>query len=125
MKRHAFFILFLYFQAPMLIAQGANERWSFAYRPLKGQYEIYGGALGDMQAPDQGNKKIAFKIEAAAARRMFEAMGPDVKDNCSGEAGERTRIKDQLICTRSRQGAYSCYFGFDLSSGKSIGGQIC
>lgn len=78
-----------------------------------------------MRAPGQGDKTIAFKIEAAAARRMFEAMGPDVRDSCSGEAGERTRIKDRLICSRSRQGAYSCYFGFDLATGKSVGGQIC
>lgn len=106
-------------------AQVPSDSWSFTYEPLKGKYEIYGGELGDMQAPAQGNRKIAFKIEAAAARRMFDAMGPDIKDACGSEPGERTRIKDQLICIRSRQGAYSCYFGFDLTTGKNIGGQIC
>ncbi|WP_151639400.1 hypothetical protein [Noviherbaspirillum aerium] len=125
MQKFVFFFLLLCVQMPLASAQLSSDRWNFTYHPFKGQYEVYGGVLGDMQAPVEGNKKIAFKIDAAAARHMFEAMGPDTKDACSGEAGERTRIKDRLICTRSRRGAYNCYFGFDLATGKSIGGQIC
>jgi hypothetical protein len=58
---------------------------------------------------------------------MFNAMGPDKADTCGGEPGARFRSRDEdrIVCSRSREGRYTCQFGFDLRSGKSIGGSIC
>ncbi|HEU4850514.1 MAG TPA: hypothetical protein VFT37_00005, partial [Telluria sp.] len=68
---------------------------------------------------------IAFVIKGAAAKEIFEAIGPDVHDECLEKPDRaRRRDNDNLRCTWI-EGEYSCRFGFDLVTGKSIGGSIC
>ncbi len=52
-------------------------------------------------------------------------MGPDVKNECSSGDKVRVRVKERLQCLRYSKSDYSCYFGFDLKSGKGIEGSIC
>lgn len=101
--------------------------WTFSYRPTPARYATYGGTLGDPVAPSKDDSKVAFEIVGAGAKQMFDAMAPDRADQCSGESGARFRSRDddKLVCVRSSKGGYSCYFGFDLKSGKSVGGSIC
>ena len=101
--------------------------WSFNYRPAAVRYVIYGNSLGDTTPPSGSDQKIGFEVSGRAAREIFEAIGPDQKDLCTSDPGIRFRAKDKekISCTRSRDGDYTCYFGFDLKSGKSIGGSIC
>lgn len=88
--------------------------WEFGYHLANVTYAVYGNSLGDPTSPSKGNdKKIAFAVQGQAAREMFEAIGL------------RSRDDERLVCTKSRAGQYACYFGFDLKSGKSIGGSIC
>lgn len=94
------------------------------YKPLKGEYSIYAGELGDQGAPTAKDRKISFIVTGAVARDMFESMGPDDKNACI-TAGERSRSKQNVWCAFSRKEGYTCYFGFDLRSGKSIPGGIC
>lgn len=107
----------------------ANESrdWEFIHKPITGQYGIYGGGLGDPVAPGKSDSKIAISIEGKMAKEMFDAMGPDVKDACTEGTGDRVREKDNgnLSCMRTRKGEYFCNFGFDLRTGKSIGGVVC
>lgn len=97
------------------------------HRKLEGVYRIYGGGLGDPVAPTAKDKKVMFSIAGGAARELFDALGPDKKDVCTAGSGTRVRAKDddKLFCMRSAEGEYSCNFGFDLRSGKSIGGIVC
>jgi len=97
------------------------------YLQTAASYRIYGGGLGDPTAPKPSDKKVAFSIEGAAARQIFDAIGPDQRDPCTEGSGMRVRHKDHehLTCTLSKQNDYACSFGFDLVSGKSIGGSIC
>ncbi len=97
------------------------------YKQATASYWIYGGGLGDPATPTSKDKKIAFSIEGDAAKQIFEAIGPDKKDVCSeGRATRfRSRDKENLSCTRGKENTYTCSFGFDLVSGKSIGGSIC
>ena len=101
--------------------------WAFAYRPASVKYVLYGNSLGDPVSPAKDDTKIAFEVRGQAAREMFNSIGPDRRDLCSSEDGTRFRSRDEdrLSCTRSKGGDYSCYFGFDLKSGKSVGGSIC
>jgi len=101
--------------------------WEFLYQSADIGYSVYGNSLGDPTAPSNDDKKIAFAVKGKAAREIFEAIGPDKKDSCSQEPGVRFRSKDdeKIIYTKDRKGIYACYFGFDLKSGKSIGGSIC
>lgn len=97
------------------------------YLQAAASYRIYGGALEDPTAPRPNDKKVAFSIEGPAARQIFDAIGPDQQDPCTEGSGMRVRHKDHdhLTCTLSKQNEYACSFGFDLVSGKSIGGSIC
>lgn len=97
------------------------------YTDAKLRYRIYGGGLGDPVEASQRDVKIAFSIGGPAAAKMFNAMGPDVKDRCTDGSGVRVRAKDRenVLCMRYRPGQYSCRFGFDLKSGKSVGGTVC
>ena len=108
-------------------ASAAPEKELGVHRRLDGVYRIYGGGLGDPVAPTAKDRKVMFAIEGRAARELFDAMGPDKKDLCTEGSGTRVRAKDNdnLFCMRSTEGSYSCNFGFDLRSGKSIGGIVC
>lgn len=101
--------------------------WELKYTPITGQYGIYGGGLGDPTRPGKDDAKIAFSVEGKVAKEMFDAMGPDVKDVCTEGSGDRVREKDHgnLSCMRTKKGEYFCNFGFDLRTGKSIGGVVC
>jgi hypothetical protein len=95
------------------------------YRPAKAEYTIYSGDLGDQQAPTREERKLSFIIEGKPAKDIFESMHPDDKQTCSGEKGARSRTKGNVWCTYHPADGYTCYFGFDLRTGKSIAGGTC
>lgn len=102
-----------------------GKPWIFEFKPVSGSYAIYGSGLGDPVAPTANEQKIAVVIKGKAARDIFDTIGPDVSDACLEKPDRiRKRDNDNFICMRVR-GEYSCKFGFDLVSGKSIGGSIC
>jgi hypothetical protein len=108
------------------LAYAAEEaQWPAPYRPFKGVYTIYSGGLDDQQAPTKDDRKLSFIIEGAAANEIFNAMPPDAKNICSTEKGARSRSKEKVWCTFTANDGYTCYFGFDLRTGKSIAGGIC
>ena len=104
---------------------GEQSNWPAPYRPFKGEYSVYAGSLGDQQAPTANDRKVSFIINGKPAQDLFDSMAPDDKVTCSGEQGARSRTKGHVWCTFARSDGYTCYFGFDLRSGKSIGGGIC
>jgi hypothetical protein len=106
------------------LARSAHP-WAFEYHPFKGEYHIYGGGLGDPTPPTKGSRNIAFSIRGPVARQMFEAMGPDLKNVCGAEDGQRIRQRAEVSCISNPQYGYSCAFGFDLKTGSSIAGSIC
>ena len=123
MKAHVFVGLIIGCLSVTAIA----VEWAFEYRPAEAKYTFYSGTLDDAAAPDKKNVKIAFEVTGKAAKEMFDAMGPDKKDACSSEDQTRFRSRDgdKISCLLSNKGEFSCSFGFDLRSGKSIGGSIC
>jgi hypothetical protein len=113
-----------------LLACGATlaaERasWHFNFQPFSGRYAIYGGGLGDPVAPSERSKMVAFSVSGQVAKQMFEAMGPDLVGVCGAENGTRMRQRAELLCSYDPKDGYECSFGFDLISGRSIGGKIC
>lgn len=118
-------ILFLLCSCYSLYATGSDTPEPF--KKLSGIYQIYGGGLGDPVPPSPHDQKIMFSITGPAAKDIFDAIGPDKKDICSQHSRTRVRSKDDenLSCRKSETGQYDCNFGFDLRSGKSIGGVIC
>ncbi|MDY0974543.1 hypothetical protein SOM61_06185 [Massilia sp. CFBP9012] len=116
-------LLFILLTPPVAIASDNLG----PYKPATVSYWLYGGGLGDPIPPKANDKKIAFSIEGEAAQQIFDAIGPDKHDACTEGSGTRFRARDNenLSCTRSKDGDYVCNFGFDLVTGKSIGGSIC
>src|SRR5690349_11270606 len=68
-------------------------------KPLKAEYTIYSGGLGDEQAPTKDERKLAIEISGQGAKEIFDSLYPDAKVTCSGEAGERLRRKGHVWCS--------------------------
>ncbi|MFN4119071.1 hypothetical protein [Acidovorax sp.] len=113
------------FSALLVMCSVAVANWIFVYRPINGQMALYAGGLGDPTAPNAEDAKVSFHLQGKSARDLFDRMGPDVKSECINDPKTRVRTKDRLECIRYSATDYSCYFGFDLKTGKSIGGSIC
>jgi hypothetical protein len=96
-----------------------------APKPLKADYVIYSGDLGEQLAPTPTDRKISIHVTGQSAKDIFNAIGPDIKVECSTEKGERERRKGVLWCYYQQSNGYTCYFGFDLRTGKSIDGGEC
>ncbi|GGY54625.1 hypothetical protein GCM10007387_41240 [Pseudoduganella albidiflava] len=106
------------------LALGAQP-WAFEYRPFKGSYQIYGGSLGDTIRPTNRSRNIQYNVKGPVARQMFDSMGPDLKNVCGADDEQRLRQRADVACTFSAKNGYSCTFGFDLVTGRSIAGSIC
>lgn len=112
----------------LLSLAGAAKTWDGAYSAFRGEYLIYSGSLGETAAPTAIDRKAAFVLNGEAARKLFESIGPDLKDACGTSSGLRIRQKGDLDCIYDkddRTSPYVCHFGIDLQTGKSIHGSIC
>ena len=96
-------------------------------KPMRGDYQIYGGTLSEMLPPTPSDKKVAFMVTGAAAKDLFLQIGPDIarKNACSEAKDYRERRRGDLSCVHMKSAGYSCYFGLDLKTGKGMHGAIC
>jgi hypothetical protein len=95
-------------------------------KPLKAEYTIYSGGLGEEQAPTKNERKLAIEITGQGAKDIFDSLYPDAKGvSCSSEKGERLRRKGHVWCAYSPADGYRCFLGFDLRTGESIAGGSC
>jgi len=101
------------------------EPQSFSQMPLRGDYLIYGGELGDTVPPTKNDRKVAFAFKEPLAKDLFNQIGPDRKDVCGAAPDQRRRERGDLSCTWDRRDGYICYFGLDVPTGKSMYGSIC
>lgn len=103
-----------------------EEEW-YGAKPLKGDYQVYGGTLSEKLPPTQKDRKVAFLFKGQFAQDLFNQIGPDVKkdDACSSAADYRERRRGDVDCVYTKDSGYSCYFGLDVPTGKSTYGSIC
>ena len=107
----------------LLLAHQARAVWEYVQRDFSASCAIYGAYLDDPVPPVAGDTKVAFRLSGTAAKDMFEAIGPDLLDGCP-DPQIRLRNRDMLLCRHRAQDGYRCEFGFDLSTGLSIGGSV-
>ncbi|MBQ5948089.1 hypothetical protein [Massilia sp. ST3] len=94
-------------------------------------YLIHGGTLADRQLPSAGDRKLSILIDGPPAKEMFDAIGPDLPETCSGAKGDRARDKKGGHCSysaqdkASKEGPYRCWIGIDLRTGDSVGTVSC
>lgn len=116
--------LFLIIPLPTF-ATDVDPNWTYGVLPFQGEYMLYGGSLGDLTQPSQKDAKVFLALYGKVAADMFSSMKADTKNDCDPAAGNRYRERAGLSCRKMRNGKYSCHIGFDLKTGKSIGGIIC
>ena len=107
----------------LLLAQHARAVWQYVQKDFSGSYATYGAYLDAAGPPVPGDTKVAFHLKGPAAKDMFEAIGPDLSDGCP-DPRIRLRNRDMLLCRYCPEDGYRCDFGFDLSTGLSIGGSV-
>ena len=102
------------------------EEWS-DFKKFSGSYQIYGGGLGDIYPPKNGDVKIAVQLDKKVSKEIFDSIAPDLTGPqvCVANPKDRYRKRGNVECIHSHDGGYSCTFGFDLTTGKSILGSIC
>jgi hypothetical protein len=96
-----------------------------APKPLKADYVIYSGDLGEQMPPTTTDRKISINVTGQSAKDIFESIGPDIKAECTTGKGERERRKGTVWCYFLPTSGYECYLGFDLRTGRSIDGGEC
>lgn len=113
-------------------AQAAEkEEGRFMAKPLKGDYYVYGGSIGDTTSPTPKDRKLSLMLTGPLAKELFDHIGPDVKDACGAGAGagpgpgHRERGRGDLVCLWTKEYGYSCYVGLDVRTGKSMAGVTC
>jgi hypothetical protein len=111
------------------LVQAAEKKEDGRYgaTPLKGDYYVYGGTLGEMTPPTQKDRKVSFMFSGQLAKDLFNQIGPDVKkeEACSSSADYRERHRGDLRCIYTEADGYSCTFGLNVVSGKGTYGSIC
>jgi hypothetical protein len=107
----------------LLALPTARAVWEYAQKPFVGSYQLYGGFPDRAHAASAGDIKLAINLADNSAKEMFNAIGPDIESHCDVR-GFRLRQRDMLLCRYRAKDGYWCTFGFDLSTGLSIGGEV-
>lgn len=123
--RMVFIIVLLGLHSLTQAVEKAQATWDGMPKPLKGDYQVYGGTLSEAIPPTSKDRKVAFMFKGPLAKDLFNQIGPDAKMSCSDAAGYRERNRGDLSCTYTKDDGYTCYFGLDVPTGKSTNGSIC
>lgn len=116
---YAYFLLMLAMGSALAAPVEAQNK------SMRAHYMIYSGELGDAWQPTKTDRKLSIDIAGPPAKDIFDSLYPDIKAECTAEKGERQRRKGNLWCVYQPSSGYTCYFGFDLRTGKSIEGGEC
>jgi hypothetical protein len=110
---------------PLAHAADRKDEGRYLATPLKGDYYVYGGSIGDKTPPTQKDRKLSLMFTGPLAKDLFDHIGPDAKMSCSDASGYRERNRGDLSCTWTKDDGYSCYVGIDVRTGKSMHGSTC
>lgn len=110
---------------PFAHAAEQSEAGRYMATPLKGDYYIYGGTIGDKTAPTQKDRKVSVMLVGELARDLFEHIGPDAKSACNAGPDYRERQRGDLTCSWTKADGHSCYVGINANTGRSMRGSTC
>ena len=99
-----------------------------ARQPLQeGRYKIYSGeTVAYGEAPTAKDRKLSIVVKGQAAKDIFDSIGPDARDMCSAEKGDRELSKGGVQCMYTAKDAnavgkgYWCWIGVDLITGQGV-----
>lgn len=97
------------------------NRWN----PVQAEYKIHSGGTAYSELPTTADSALTVAFNGEAARRLFDQIGPDVKDTCvASNKGDRERRKKGALCLYETQldsptdSHYRCWIGIDLRAGE-------
>lgn len=115
-----------------LVASGAQlDRPLPGWTTFKSQYRIHAGQATRAEHSTSTGSAITVAFEGKAAKSVFDQMGPDAKNRCSAEKGDRERRNKGALCTftakldRATDTHYRCWIGVDLRTGEGHQGISC
>jgi hypothetical protein len=102
------------------------------WKPLQAAiYKVHSGIVADRTPPTTTDRKLTVLVDGKSAKDIFDSIGPDLPESCSGEQGDRMRDKKGIHCSFTAQdkgtkdGPYRCWIGLDLRTGDSVGTVSC
>jgi hypothetical protein len=90
---------------------------------IQARYIIHSGGATYAEPPTQTDRALTVLIEGKPAKEVFDLIGPDAKETCSSEPGDRERNKKGVSCVYTaklndpRDSHYSCWIGINLRTG--------
>ena len=110
------------------LANAADQKEAagrYLAKPLKGDYYMYGGSIGDSTPPTEKDRKLSLMLVGPLAKDLFDHIGPDAKEACGAGPDHRQRYRGDLTCIWAKDDGYSCYLGLNARTGKSMSGTTC
>lgn len=101
------------------------------WKPFPGIFKIHSGVVADRALPTAKDRKLTVHVDGAAAREIFDSIGPDVQPTCNGGQGDRDRRRKGVYCTfdpadvKAEQGPYRCWIGVNLVTGEAENNVSC
>lgn len=101
------------------------------WKPLPAIYKIHSGIVADRTPPTVSERRLTVLVDGKAAKDVFNSIGPDFPETCSGEKGDRHRRKKGVVCSYTAQdegtkdGPYRCWIGVNLRTGDTVSTISC
>ena len=74
------------------------------WKPLQGaMYKVHSGIVSDRTPPTASDRKLTVLIDGKAAKDIFDSIGPDLPETCTGEQGDRMRDNKGIHCSYPAQ----------------------
>jgi hypothetical protein len=94
------------------------------WNEFQARYKIHSGGAAYSEPPTKADGVITVAFRDEAAKQLFDQIGPDVKDTCSSDQGDRERRRKGAYCTYTARlhnpanAHYRCWIGIDLRTGE-------
>ena len=86
-------------------------------------YKIHSGIVSDGTPATANDRMLTVQVNGKPAQEIFNSIGPDAPEGCSGAKGDRERAKKGVLCTYTAQPGnpknshYRCWVGINLQTG--------
>lgn len=102
------------------------------WKPLQGAiYKFHSGIVADRTPPTASERRLTILLDGTAAKEIFDSIGPDYPETCSGAKGDRHRRKKGVVCDytaqdeKDKDGPYRCWVGVNLRTGDTVSTISC
>jgi hypothetical protein len=101
------------------------------WKKFPGIYKIHSGTVADRTPPTRKDRKLTVLVDGAAARDIFDSIGPDLPSTCSADQGDRERRRRGIFCSydakdvKAKNGPYRCWVGVNLVTGEAENNVSC